>query len=174
MKIRSTLVPLLLLVAVGLAGGLTACTSSTPGKGSPLITTSAPTSSGASSSSDSGSSSAPDTGSSTPSGTGNSPFCAQMQAALTNVAGLAGKANDLSAYKSTIAAYISTFNSLAGQAPPSIKGALTDIATALNTLMGALNGGGINGLGALSSIAPRIGTDGQQIGQYIAANCAGI
>lgn len=145
MKMRAILRPLLLVVLVGLTGA--ACASGSAGKGtSSAVSSSAPSSSG---------------------------FCAQLKDALTNVSGLAGKANDLSAYKSTVAAYAAAFDSLANRAPQSIKGALSDMATALHTLSSTLNGGGSSELGALSRIAPRVTTDGQQLGQYVAANCAG-
>ena len=148
MKMRSLVAPLLLIAA--LAG----CSSNAAGNGrTPAVTSTAPAS--------------------TPGGTGNSAFCTQLQTALTNVAALASKANDLSAYKTDIAAYAAAFSGLANQAPAAMKGALSDMATALKTLSSALNGAGFAGLSSLSSIEPRLTSDGDQIGHYVAANCAG-
>lgn len=172
MKLRIAAAVLLTVV------GLSACSSSTNGKGGlPLGQGSSAPSSQPTATSDFGSAAAtplPTTAAppttSGGSGTGGE-FCTKLEEAQTKLGQISDSMSDPASAKAAIDAEAAVFSDLEKSAPDEIRPAIHDLATILKAAGDAFTNPGAGTAGALSDLIQKLPADAQKIGDYVAANC---
>ena len=172
MKLRIAAAALLTVV------GLTACSSSTNGKGGlPLGQGSSAPISQPTATSDFGSAAATplETTAAPPTATGGSgaggEFCVKLQEAQTKLGQISDAMSDPASAKAAIDAEAAVFSDLEQSAPDEIKPAIHDLATVLKAAGDAFTNPGAGTAGALSDLIQKLPEDAQKIGDYVAANC---
>ncbi|WAX55203.1 hypothetical protein M6B22_11605 [Jatrophihabitans cynanchi] len=163
--------------------GLTACSSSTNGKGGlPLgqrtnapVTQPASTSDSGSAAAPSGETTAGESSAAPPTATGGSggggEFCIKLQQAQTKLGQIGDAMSDPASAKSAIDAEAAVFSDLERSAPEEIKPAIHDLATVLKAAGDAFTDPGAGTAGALSDLIQKLPEDARKIGDYVAANC---
>jgi hypothetical protein len=174
MKIRLGAAALLAALA------LTACSSSTNGKGgvfnggpiSPVVT--APGTTGQQSGTDvstppSTSLTSDDTGS----GSGSSPsaFCTKLEQAETTLGTIGTSLSDPSKAKDVLNEEAAVFNNLAKDAPSDIAPAIRDLATVISAAANYYANPGSGSTGALRDLTTKLPEDIQKLSTYAATNC---
>jgi hypothetical protein len=171
MKLRIAAAALLTVV------GLTACSSSTNGKGglplghgssAPISQPTATSDFGSTAATPLETSAAPPT--SGASG-GGGEFCVKLQEAQTKLGQISDAMSDPASAKAAIDAEAAVFSDLEQSAPDEIKPAIHDLATVLKAAGDAFTNPGAGTAGALSDLIQKLPEDAQKIGDYVAANC---
>jgi hypothetical protein len=157
--------------------GLTACSSSTNGKGGlPLgQRTNAPATQPATTGDSSSAPTTTQTSAAPPTDTagsgGGGEFCVKLQEAQTKLGQISDAMSDPASAKAAIDAEAAVFSDLENSAPDEIKPAIHDLASVLKAAGDAFTNPGAGTSGALSDLIQKLPEDAQKIGDYVAANC---
>jgi hypothetical protein len=169
MKVRFGAAALLAFVT------LTACSSSTNGKGLPGDggNSTPPSDSGAGTTSQqtgTGSANPPGT-TSTGSGATSSEFCTKLEQAQTKLGDIGSSMSDPSKAKDVLKEEAAVFSDLEKSAPSDIKPAIHDLATVMAAAAKYFENPGSGSTGALQDLTTKLPEDIQMFTTYVAANC---
>lgn len=167
MKVRLLTAALLTLLTV------TACSSSTTGKGNPADggSSTPPTSPGTSVQSGSGSNSAPATTSTSNGGGSSAAFCTKLVQAQTKLGDLSTSISDPSKAKDILNEEAAVFSDLEKNAPSEIAPAVHDLATVIAAAATYLQNPGSGSPSALQDLSTKLPADIEKLSTYVAANC---
>lgn len=167
MKVRLVTAALLAFVT------LTACSSSTTGKGNPADggNSTPPTSPSTSVQSGSGSNSAPATTSTGGGGSSSAAFCTKLVQAQAKLGDLSTSITDPSKAKDILDEEASVFNDLEKNAPSEIAPAVHDLATVIAAASTYLQNPGSGSPSALQALSTKLPGDIEKLSTYVAANC---
>lgn len=152
---------------------LSACSSSTGGKGSPFNGATSPsnTSPGTTSQqTDTGSNTPPGT-TSTGSGATPSQFCTKLEQAQTKLGDISSSMSDPAKAKDVLNEEAAVFTDLAKSAPADIAPAINDLARVIADAAKYVQNPGSGSTGALQDLSTKLPQDVQKLTTYIAANC---
>jgi hypothetical protein len=157
--------------------GLTACSSSTNGKGGLPVgeRTNVPATQSATTGDTSSAPTTTETSAAPPTDTAGSgsggEFCVKLQEAQTKLGEISDAMSDPASAKAAIDAEAAVFSDLENSAPEEIKPAIHDLASVLKAAGDAFTNPGAGAAGALSDLIQKLPEDAQKIGDYVAANC---